>query len=273
MATEQGTVTSKDGTTIAFERSGAGPVIVLVEAALSDRKGTARLARRLSPRFTVVNYDRRGRGDSTDTPPYTVDREVDDIEAVIDASTGCAYLFGSSSGTVLALDAAHRLGRKVRGLVLYEPPFIVDDSRAPMAEGLAGEIDRLVAAGRRHDAVRLFFRQGMGIPGWAVRLMRWLMPGWSKMVRMAHTIRYDLTLLAGTQDGRPLPSGRWKSEAPALVMVGGKSEPFFHSGAAAVAGLLPNAQHRSLEGRDHSAVVMAPKALAAEIVRFFLNER
>jgi pimeloyl-ACP methyl ester carboxylesterase len=269
MATRQETVTSRDGTTIAFERAGSGPVIVLVEAALSDRKGTAGLARRLRDRFTVVNYDRRGRGGSTDTPPYAVDREVDDIEAVIDASTGSAYLFGSSSGAALALDAAQRLGRKVRGLVLYEPPFIVDDSRPPMADGLAGEIHELVGAGRRLDAVRLFFHKGMGIPAFAVTLMRWLMPGWSKMAAIAHTIRYDLALLAGTQAGTPLPAARWSAViAPTLVTVGSKSEAFFHTGAKALATLLPNAAYRSLQGRDHSAVVVAPKALAAEIVGF-----
>ena len=263
-------MTSKDGTTIAFERSGTGPAIVLVGAALADRAGTARLAKYLAPSFTAINYDRRGRGKSTDTPLYAVEREVEDLEALIEAAGGSAYLFGSSSGSVLALEAASRLGTKVKGLFMYEPPFIVDDSRPPMAEDLAEQIDTLVAKGRRNDAVKLFFAKGMGLPDMVVTLMRWLMPGWSGMARIAHTLRYDLAVLAGTQAGKPLPAKRWaKAQAPTLVMVGGKSEPFFHSGAKALAALLPHAQYRSLEGRDHSAILMAPKAIAAAVTEFF----
>lgn len=126
------TIRSADGTTIAFDRLGAGPPVVIVSSALADRSDAKRLARHLSERFTVVNYDRRGRGRSTDTPQYDVDREVDDIAALVDAVGGRASLFGSSSGAVLALDAAARLGPKVDRLVLFEPPFIVDGSRAPL---------------------------------------------------------------------------------------------------------------------------------------------
>ena len=270
MDTVNETVTSRDGTTIAFERSGAGPAIVLVGAALADRSGVARLARVLAQHFTVINYDRRGRGRSTDTPPYLVEREVDDIAALIDAAGGPCSLFGSSSGAVLALDAAHRLGGKIKALFLYEPPFIIDDSRPPMAEDLAGAIDGLVAAGQRNQAVKLFFAKGMGIPAVIVTMMRLLMPGWSKMAAMAHTVRYDLAILAGTQAGQPLPPTRWASaQAPTLVMVGSRSEPFFHTGAKALAGMLANAQYRPLEGRDHSAVMMAPKVLGAAVEGFF----
>lgn len=136
METVQRTATSKDGTIIAFEQTGKGPAVILVAAALADRGGTTRLARHLARRFTVVNYDRRGRGKSTETKPYAVEREVEDIEALIDASGGSALVFGSSSGSVLALEAASELAAKTRKLFMYEPPFIVDDSHPPMPDDL-----------------------------------------------------------------------------------------------------------------------------------------
>lgn len=273
MNAKQKTATSKDGTIIAYEQTGAGPVVVLVAGALADRSGARRLAKHLAGHFTVINYDRRGRGQSTDTQPYAAEREVEDIEALIEANGGSASVFGTSSGAALALEAGSQLGGKVSSLFLHEPPFIVDDSRPPMPEDLTKQINGLVLAGRRDDAVKLFFSKGMGIPNFAVTLMRWLMPGWSKMRGMAHTMPYDLAILAGTQTGKPLPAKRWISTtAPTLVAVGSKSEPFFHNGAKAVAGMLPHAQYRSLEGLDHSAVLMAPQALATEIERFFLKQ-
>ena len=242
---KQKIVTSKDGTSIAFEEKGAGPVVILVEPALSDRSGSAKLAKHLAGKFTVVSYDRRGRGKSTDTQPYAIEREVEDIEALIDATGGSAFLFGSSSGSVLALEAANKLGGKVKQLFMYEPPFIIDDSRPPMPDDFIKEVSALVSANRRNDAVRLFFIKAIGIPAFAVTLMKLLMPGWSKMAGVAHTIPYDVTILAGTQTGQPLPSNRWVSTTlPTLVMVGSKSEAFFHTGAKALIGLLPNAQYR-----------------------------
>src|SRR5512135_3840815 len=128
------TATSRDGTTIAFERLGSGPVIILVSPALGDRSGNANLAKVLTRNLTVINYDRRGRGASADTHPYAVAREVEDIEALLDAAGSPGYLFGSSSGAALALEAATGLGSKVKALFMYEPPFIVDDSRPPLPE-------------------------------------------------------------------------------------------------------------------------------------------
>jgi pimeloyl-ACP methyl ester carboxylesterase len=273
MGSVQKTVTSKDGTVIAYEQTGSGPVVILVAAALADRSGTRRLANRLAEHFTVINYDRRGRGKSTDTEPYAVEREVEDIEALIDASGGSAFVFGSSSGSVLALEAGNKISGKVRKLFLYEPPLIVDGSRPPMPADFTQQITALVSAGRRNDAVKLFFTKGMGIPNFAVTMMRLLMPGWSKMAGMAHTLPYDLAILAGTQTGKPVPAQRWASTtAPTLVMVGSKSEVFFHNGAKALAGILPNAQYRSLEGRDHSAVLLAPQAIATAVEQFFAGE-
>ncbi len=274
MTTQQKRVTSKDGTIIAYETSGSGPALVIVSAALADRTGTTRLANHLARHFTVVNYDRRGRGQSSDTPPYAVEREVEDIETLIEAEGGSTFVFGSSSGAVLALDAASRLGPKVQRLFLYEPPFIVDTSRPPMPRDFSHQVSGLVSSGQRNDAVKLFFAKGMGLPGFAVTMMRWLMPGWSKMASVAHTIPYDLAVLDGTQSGEPLPAGRWSgTTAPTLVEVGSRSEPFFHAGARALVPLLAHANYRALDGRDHSAILMATKALSDEITPFFLSAR
>jgi pimeloyl-ACP methyl ester carboxylesterase len=265
-------ITSKDGTTIAFEQMGKGPVVVLVAAALADRDGTTRLAKHLAEHFTVINYDRRGRGRSSDTQPYAVEREVEDIEALIDASGGAAFVFGSSSGSVLALEAASKLGTRIKKLFMYEPPFIIDDSHPPMPDDLVKQITGFNSAGRQEAAVRLFFTKGMGIPAFGVTMMRLLMPGWSKMSSMAHTLPYDLTVLAGTQTGKPLPVERWAATtAPTLVMVGSRSEVFFHNGAKALTNILPDAQYRTLEGQDHSAVLMASKILAKVVEVFFVT--
>ena len=266
---EQGSVRSKDGTTIAYEKTGQGRVVILVAATLADRGSTKRFAKLLSEQYTVINYDRRGRGTSGDTHPYAVEREVEDIEALIEKSGGPVFLFGSSSGSV-ALEAATQLGTKVKGLFMYEPPFIVDQSRLPMPNDLSNEITEFVAAGRRNDAVKLFFAKGMGIPPFGVALMRFLMPGWSKMTAMAHTLPYDLAILAETQTGQPLPKERWVSNTtPTLIMVGSRSELFFHSGAKALAGILPQADYRSLEGGNHGSVLLGPKPLAGAVEQFF----
>lgn len=202
-----------------------------------------------------------------------MEREVEDIDALIGESRRPVFLFGSSSGAVLALEAATRLGTEVKGLFLYEPPFIVNDSRPPMPNDLGSRISELVAAGRRSDAVTLFFTRGIGIPPFGVTLMRFLMPGWSKMAGMAHTLPYDLTVLEVTQSGKPLPMQRWISNTtPTLVMVGSRSESFFHSGAKELAGILPHAEYRSLVGGNHGSVLSGQK-LAAAVEQFFETNR
>jgi pimeloyl-ACP methyl ester carboxylesterase len=137
---------------------------------------------------------------------------------------------------------------------------------------LSLRIDALVSEKRNNDAVKLFFTKGMGIPSPAVTLMRWLMPGWSKMSAMAHTISYDLTILEGTQTGHPFPPQRWTTVTPTLVMVGGKSEPFFHNGARALVTMLPHAVYRVLDGRGHSAVLMASASVADAVRQYFLDK-
>ena len=265
----QKTVISRDGTTIAYEQSGRGPAAVLIASALADRSDTRKLAGRLSESFTIINYDRRGRGHSADAPDYTPEREVEDLEALIDAVGEPVRLFGSSSGAVLALDAANALHEKVVRLALYEPPLITDASRPPVSDALPEEISRLVGAGRKSEAVRLFFGGVMGMPPIGVTFMR-LMPGWSKTVAMAHTAAYDLTILRGLQSGAPLPAARWASvTAPTLVMTGGKSEAFFHSGAKALTEVLPDGEHRVLPKQHHGSVAIASSPIVQTLVNFW----
>jgi len=268
----QKTATSKDGTVIAYEQTGGGATLILISAALTDRDGNRPLARQLASAFTVVNYDRRGRGKSANTQPWSVDREIDDVETLVENTAGPVYIFGSSSGAVLALDAANRLGSKVEKLFLYEPPFIVDNSRVPMPESLLSDIDTALGRNDRSGAVSLFFNKGMGIPMPGVIFMQLLMPAWKDMLNLATTVPYDLMLLSGTQSGNPLPHDRWSHlKAPAMVAVGAKSEAFFHSGAKALVALLPGVTYKSLDDLDHSAVLMAPQVLANSLRRFFGN--
>ncbi len=267
-AATAGSVVSRDGTKIAYERLGKGPALVLVAPALADRSGSAHFAALLASRFTVINYDRRGRGQSGDTLPYTVQREIEDIEALIAAAGGSAFLFGSSSGAALALEAANALGAKVVAQVLFEPPFIVDDSRPPIPDGFFAEVGALVSANRRGDAVALFMTKGIGVPEDMVAGMRQA-PTWAAMETRAHTLPYDGAVLAGLQGGKPLPEGRWTLvSARTLVLDGDQSPPFLRNSAQALTHVLPGSERYTLEGQDHSAVFTAPQALVPVLVEF-----
>jgi pimeloyl-ACP methyl ester carboxylesterase len=266
------TVTSKDGTTIAYDQYGTGPAVILVTGALAvaSQPGGDAFAQQLAPHFTVINYDRRGRGHSGDTLPYTVEREIEDIEALIDAAGGSAILSGFSSGAVLALEAANKLAAKVKKLAMYEPPFIVDDSHAPLPDDYVDQLNAAVATGRRGDAVEIFLTKAVGVPAEVVDQMRNDQQSWSAMEAVAHTIAYDGAIMGTTMSNKPLPAGKWPSASmPTLVVTGGNSEPFFHNGAKAVVGLLPNAQHRVLAGQDHN---VSPAALVPLLVEFFQTE-
>ncbi|GAA1805894.1 alpha/beta hydrolase [Agromyces neolithicus] len=263
------TVTSRDGTTIAFERSGDGPVLVLVAQALSDRRDNRKLAAQLSASYTVVNYDRRGRGASTDAGEWAVAREVDDIEALIDAHGGTALVFGASSGGVLALDAAAALPSKVGAVAAYEAPVIVDDQRPPVPRDLADRIAALIETGRRSQAVTEFMKTALGASGFMVGAMRLMVPIWRSMEAMAPTTVYDLRLCAGLQDGVPLTTTRWQRlVAPALVLVGGKGDAFMRTGSAALAAHL-GAEHDVIDGAHHATPMMKPALLLPTLEWFF----
>jgi pimeloyl-ACP methyl ester carboxylesterase len=259
------TVESRDGTAIAFEKAGRGPALILVDGALCYRGAgpSKSVAAKLSADFTVYTYDRRGRGESGDSAGYAVEREVEDLAALIEEAGGSARLCGFSSGAVLALEAANR-GLGVQKLALYEPPFIVDHSRAPLPSDYAARLDRLLAADRRGDALRLFMGQ-VGMPKVLVALMRF-MPAWSKLKSLAPTLRYDAAVMGDTQSGRALPAERWSAvSAPTLVIVGGKSPGWMQNGTRALAELLPNAERRSLEGQTH---MVKAKPLAPLLTEF-----
>jgi pimeloyl-ACP methyl ester carboxylesterase len=259
-------VVSKDGTPIAFERSGSGPAAILVAGALSDRSASASLAALLADHFTVYNFDRRGKGESGDTPPYAVEREVEDIEALIDEAGGSAFLYGISSGAALALEAAAQLPTKVKKLALYEPPFIVDDSRPALPKDYINHLKELVASGRRGDAVEYFMTVGVTVPAEMVAMMR-NDPMWGHLEAVAHTLPYDGAYMGDNMSGKPLPAGEWASaKMPTLVMDGGASPAWLHNAADAAGKALPNAQRRTLEGQTHG---VEAEALAPVLVEFF----
>jgi pimeloyl-ACP methyl ester carboxylesterase len=223
---------------------------------------SAQLARLLAPDFTVFTYDRRGRGESGDTPPYAVAREVEDIAALLAEAGGTAFVWGMSSGGVLALEAASRL-TGIKKLAVYEAPFIVDDTR-PSTEHQLARIDEAVARHRTGEAVKAFL-QSVGLPALVIALMR-LMPVWSKLTTLAHTLPYDGAIVRDYQKGQPLPSGRWTVTVPTLVMDGGKSPAWMRHGNHALALVLPNAQYRTLNGQTH---VLKPKVHAPTLLKFF----
>jgi len=257
-------VHSKDGTTIAFDQSGQGPAIILVGGAFQHRAidpRTAQLAALLAQHFTVFHYDRRGRGDSSDTQPYAVEREVEDLDALIKEAGGSAFVFGMSSGAVLAIDAAAR-GLAITKLALYEPPFNSGDDTARQAsESYTRQLTALLAEGRRGDAVALAMTT-WGAPAEAIAGMRQT-PIWSLFESVAPTLAYDNAIMG---DGS-VPTERLTSvTVPTLVMDGGASPAFMHNAAQAAAHALPNAQHRTLEDQTHD---VAPDALAPVLEKFF----
>jgi pimeloyl-ACP methyl ester carboxylesterase len=261
------TTMSKDGTTIAYNRAGNGPALILVDGALCYREfGPSKaLATLLARNFTVFTYDRRGRGESGDTAPYELDREIEDIEALIKVAGGSANVYGISSGAALALEAASR-GLAIRKLALYEAPFIVDDSRDPIPADYLPRLKSFIANGRRSDALRLFMKL-VGAPAIFVAFMR-LMPAWSKLKAVAHTLPYDISIVHENQRGNPLPSGRWNGlTAPTLVVDGGKSPTWMRNAARALAVAL-NAKYRTLEGQTH---VVKPQVLAPVLTEFFAS--
>jgi pimeloyl-ACP methyl ester carboxylesterase len=268
------TVTSADGTTIAYDRLGAGPPLVLVGGAFSYRRyrGQVKLAELLAGHFTVYSYDRRGRGDSGDTGPYAVEREIDDLAAMITAAGGCACVWGLSSGAVLALDAA-AAGVPIRRLAVQEPPLVVDPTdRQPPAD-LRQRLSELLAAGQRGGAVRYYMVDVMGAPAFVPPMLH-LMPGaWKALTAVAHTLPYDAQLVGGYQAGRPLPPGQWAAVTiPVLVMCGTEQDTpaMMRHAAAAVAATLPDSELLMRRGLGHTKKLNT-KAIAAALTGFLTN--
>jgi pimeloyl-ACP methyl ester carboxylesterase len=260
------TVISRDGTPIAYDRLGSGPALILVDGALCHRTfgPMPKLAPLLAKEFTVFTYDRRGRGGSGDTQPYAVERELEDIDALIQAAGGSAFLYGISSGAALVLEAANR-GLAVRKVALYEAPFIVDDARPPLPDDYLLRLTEMIAADRRGDAVRHFMRV-VGAPRLLVAIMRFT-PAWSKLKAVAHTLVYDTNIVQDNQRGKPLPPTRWSSVAvPTLVAVGGKSPAWMQHAMEALARVVPRAERRTLPGQTH---MVTAQSQAPMLVEFF----
>ena len=261
------TAVSADGTTIAYEISGSGPPLVIVDGAMCYRdSGPSRpLAAELAADFTVHTYDRRGRGESQNAE-CTPEREVEDLEAVVKEAGGTAYVFGSSSGAMLALEAANA-GVGMTKLAMYEPPLIVDDTHVPAPASALSEMRTLIASDRRGDAVTAFMKS-VDVPGFGIAMMR-LLPVWKKLKGVAHTLPNDLALVEGLRQGRPLPADRWTTATvPTLVADGGKSPAYMRNSAAAMAAVLPNARHETVPGQTH---LVKAKALAPVLRSFFLG--
>jgi pimeloyl-ACP methyl ester carboxylesterase len=258
-------VRSTDGTVIAYERSGHGPPLVLVDGALCSRAfgPSPKLAPLLARYFTVYAYDRRGRGQSGDTQPYSPSREVEDIAALVQVAGGSACLLGLSSGGALALEAVAS-GVPVTKVVAYEPPY-VDDSGERGGGAYEGHLTRLLAEGKRSGAVKYFMQDMVGAPGLMVMMLR-LMPWiWRRLEAVAHTLPYDAAVMTAFR----IPRGRFASiTVPALVMNGAKTDPRLREAARVLAEVIPAAHRRELTGQTHN---VKPDVLAPAVTEFLTS--
>jgi pimeloyl-ACP methyl ester carboxylesterase len=252
---------SADGTRIAWNRGGSGPLIVVVNGALSDRTTTDVLRPLLEPQFTLVGFDRRGRGASGDTHPYALEREVEDIAAVIAANGPSAMVFGHSSGAVLALEAVMR-GLPITKLAVNEPPYILPGTRQLPAPQTNGQLALLAKADDRAGMVELFLSDVVGLPPTAVKQLAQT-PGWAPMLALAPSVRYDALLLGRHE----VPQHRLTGIGiRTLVLAGGASFPWIVTTARTVADLVPRAELKMLPGQAHNA---APDVLCPELIAFF----
>jgi pimeloyl-ACP methyl ester carboxylesterase len=259
-------VRSKDGTEIAYDRTGSGPAVVLVGGAWNDRMTAVPVAQLLAGEFSVYTYDRRGRGDSGFTAPYAVEREIEDLAAVIEAAGGSACAFGHSSGAALALEAT-AAGVPISRLAMYEPPYIVDGSRPPLPDDYVEHLEELISEGKRGEVFSYFMTIAAGMPAEMVDPM--VGSGMADgMLPLADTIPYDgRIMLRGSMYGQPLPA-RYCHEVtvPALVMDGGNSPAWIRNSARSLVGVLPDVKYRTLDGQDHAA---APEAVVPVLEEFF----
>jgi pimeloyl-ACP methyl ester carboxylesterase len=260
------TLTSADGTRIAFERIGEGRPVILIGGAFNDRSTVAGLAATLAPHVTAITYDRRGRGDSGDGDGdgFAVEGEIDDLAALIERAGGRASVFGHSSGGNLAIEATLR-GLPVDRLAVYEPAFIVDDSRPRPGADLFDRVRALVGQDRRDEAVALFLTEAADVPAEMVEGMR--ADGmWNRFTGLAHTLPYDLAVCG---PGCVLPADRLRAvTVPTLAIAGGDSPGWQPAAARAVADAVPGGRHLILDGQDHG-VLHQPDALRPALTEFF----
>jgi pimeloyl-ACP methyl ester carboxylesterase len=257
-------VKSADGTQIAFEKVGQGPALILVGGAFCDRHARASgtpLAALLAPRFTVFSYDRRGRGDSGDAPAWAVEREVEDVRALIQEAGGSAFVYGISSGALLAFAASLR-PLSIPKLALFEPPVVVDPARAQQLSGLAQQLQDETLAGHRGACVELFMSQVVQLPPQAVAQMKQA-PMWRGLEALAHTLSYDVRI---TALGPTLLERAGSVRSSTLALYGSACAPWMRDGIRALADAVPAGQHRLLEGQTHD---VDPQVLASALIEFF----
>jgi pimeloyl-ACP methyl ester carboxylesterase len=259
-------VTSADGTEIAYERVGAGPAVVLVGGAFCDHSATAELGWALAGDFTAVSYDRRGRGESGDTQPYEVRREIEDLAAVVDAVGGRAFVHGISSGAGLCLVAAAS-GVPVDAVSALEPPYRVVADAPPVPEDYTATIVELTSTGRRDDAVAYFMTQAVGQPPEAVEEAR-KMPMWPALAAMAHTLAYDSRVMGEDQDG--LPDELASVTAPVLGVYSTASPSWLVASTEAVAKAVPDGDVIGLDGSFHE---VPAASLAPVLTEFYRRKR
>jgi pimeloyl-ACP methyl ester carboxylesterase len=260
-------VTSGDGTRIVFERLGDGPPVILVAGASCDRAITRPLAEELAKHFTVINYDRRGRGDSGDTQPYAVEHEIEDIGALIAEAGGTASVYGHSSGAALALRAAAR-SLPINRLVLHEPPYSPDSEEWRNASREYGErLRTLLTEGRRGDAAALFMTT-VGMPQEMVEGMR-KEPWWAGMEKVAPALAYDSEIMDDISRGGTIPTGLLGTvPSPTLVLCGGASPAWMIDVGRRVADGLPDGRLGILEGQEHA---VPPEVLVPVLAGFFTS--
>jgi pimeloyl-ACP methyl ester carboxylesterase len=266
------TVRSEDGTSIAFDRAGSGPPVILVGGGLTDRTESAPLATELAAQFTAFNYDRRGRGLSGDTLPYALEREIEDIEALIAEAGGSAHLYGVSSGGALALEAA-AAGLPIERLAVYDVPYCTAGDMPQRWREYREQLPAVLADDRPGDAIALFMRL-VGTPDEAVAEMR-TAPFWPGLEAFGHSLAYEAACLG---DGRPPIERLQRIDSPTLVITGGAraDDPgpsglprdFYDDPAETVAASIPRAERLTLEGQGH---VADPEALAPVLGRFFTS--
>jgi pimeloyl-ACP methyl ester carboxylesterase len=260
------TVTSADGTQIAYDRYGEGPAVILVNGALGYRKFKTmeQIATALAEYCTVINYDRRGRGESGPAGPASVEREVEDIGALIEVVGGRASLWGYSSGSALALRAAAS-GLPVEKLVLYEAPFKTDPDAKFPRDDYAARLEPLIAADDRMGAAKHFMRN-LGMPGPMVSVMS-LVPMFRRFGANGHTLMFDYLAL-GDQNmhGSPLRAEEWAPvTCPTLVVYGSKTYPSLKHASRSLADVLSNAALRELPGQKHA---VKPSVIVPVIAEF-----
>jgi pimeloyl-ACP methyl ester carboxylesterase len=252
-------VTSNDGTTIAVDRSGDGPAVVIVGGVLGDRSQQAPVVELLSPRFTVSNYDRRGHGESAFTDPYSTQREAEDLAAVIEDAGGSSGVYATSGCAVIALQAAAN-GAPITKLALWEPPFTVDDARPPVAADYRQQLEALLAQDRRGDMVALFMTEAVGMPAPFVEQMRQA-PFWGAQEEHAHTLVYDAAMMGDYA----IPATAAATRVPTLVL-DGRTTPWITSAADKLADVLPDSRRQTLVGQQHN---VEPSAIAPALAEFF----